>query len=118
MPMEETEGDLDVHCDPMIRRVSRAVRLAATVYVGLVLIAGMIAAYRLAGSTEMPGLAAWELLVLALPWSLILEAPVIREAGALLLAAIVLGGAALNAGLFYMMASMLERWPRRGTRGG
>ena len=96
-----------------MHRLSRAFRVAATVYVGLVLIACVIAASRLVGSTEMPGLAGWELLVLALPWSLLLEAPVVREAGGLTLAVIVLGGVALNAMLFFMIASMLERWPRR-----
>jgi hypothetical protein len=60
----------------------------------------------------MAGLAAWELLVMALPWTLVLETPLGRQAGGLLLAAIVLGGVALNAGLLYAIASLLERLRR------
>jgi hypothetical protein len=93
----------------MIHSVSRWIRFAATVYVGLALIAVILAAHRLAHSTEMPGLAAWELLVLALPWTLVLETPIGRQAGGLLLAAIVLGGTALNAGLLYCVGWLLER---------
>ena len=98
----------------MIRPPSRWGRVVAAIYVGLAVIAGAVALQRLAVSTEMPGLAAWELLVLALPWTLVLRTPLGRQADGLLLAAIVLGGVALNAGLLYAMASALERW-RRAT---
>lgn len=73
------------------------------------MIAGAIAVRRLAVSSEMPGLAAWELLVLAMPWSLVLETPLGRQADGLLMAVIVLIGVALNAGLLYAIASALER---------
>src|SRR6266536_2908585 len=81
---------------PMTRPLSRWGRVAAVIYVCLAVIAGALAVQRLAASTEMPGLAAWELLVLALPWTLVLETPLGRQAGAFLLAAIVLGVVALN----------------------
>ena len=93
----------------MIRPFSRWGRIVAASYVGLAAIAGALAVQRLVVSTEMPGLAAWELLVLALPWTLALETPLGREAGGLGLAAIVLGGVALNAALLYAVASALER---------
>jgi len=92
--------------------LSRRGRIAAVVYVGLAVIAGAIAVQRRAVSTEMPGLAAWELLVLALPWTLLLETSFGRPAGGLLLATIVLGGVALNAGLVYAIAAALERLRR------
>jgi hypothetical protein len=96
----------------MTRPLSRWGRVGAAIYVGLAVIAGALAVQRLAVSSEMPGLAAWELLVLALPWTLVLGTPPGRQAGDLLLAAIVLGGVALNAGLVYAIASALERWRR------
>lgn len=96
----------------MIRPLSRWGRVAAATYLGLAAIAGAIAVQRLAVSTEMPGLAAWELLVLALPWTLLLETPIGRQAGGLLLAAIMLSGVALNAGVVYAIASALERLRR------
>jgi len=98
--------------EAMTRPLSRWGRVAAAIYLGLALIAGALAVQRLAASTEMPGLAAWELLVLALPWTLVLETPLGRQAGGFLLATIVLGGVALNAGLVYAIASGLERLRR------
>ena len=77
----------------MTRPLSRWGRVAAVIYVGLAVIAGAVAVERLAASTEMPGLAAWELLVLALPWTLVLETPLGRQADGLLLAAIEIGRA-------------------------
>ena len=96
----------------MIHPLSRWGRVVATIYLGLAGIAGVLAVQRLAISTEMPGLAAWELLVLALPWTLILETPLGRQAGGLVLAVIVLGGVALNTALLYATASALERLRR------
>jgi hypothetical protein len=97
---------------PMIRPLSHWGRIAAATYLGLAAIAGAIALQRLAVSTEMPGLAAWELLMLGLPWTLLLETSLGRQAGGLLLAAIVLGGVAFNAGFVYAIASALERLRR------
>ena len=96
----------------MTRPLSRWGRVAAVIYVGLAVIAGAVAMERLAASTEMPGLAAWELLVLALPWTLVLETPLGRQADGFLLAAIVLGGVAINTGFVYAIASALERLRR------
>ncbi len=96
----------------MSRSLSRWGRIAAATYLGLAAIAGAIAVQHLAVSTEMPGLAAWELLALALPWTLLLETSFGRQAGGLLLATIVLGGVALNAGFVYAIASALERLRR------
>jgi hypothetical protein len=96
----------------LIRPLSRWGRVAAATYIGLAAIAGAIAVQRVAVSTEMPGLAAWELLVLGLPWTLLLETSVGRQADGLLLATIVLSGVALNAGFVYAIASALERLRR------
>lgn len=87
-------------------------RAAAAIYLGLAGVAGVLAIQRLANSTEMPGLAAWELLVLALPWTLVLETPVGRQFSGVLLAAVVVGGVALNAGALYATGKALERLRR------
>lgn len=94
-------------------RRSRWGAWVAGAYLGLALLAGALAVRRLVVSTAMPGLAAWELLVLALPWTLLLEAPAGRQAGMALLAAITLGGVGVNAGLLYVIGSVLERRWRR-----
>src|SRR5437870_13151193 len=96
----------------MTRPLSRWGRVGAVIYVGLEVIAGAVDVERLAASNEMRGLAAWELLVLALPWTLVLEAPLGRQADGLRLAAIVLGGVAINTGFVYAIASALERFRR------
>jgi hypothetical protein len=68
----------------------------------LALVAFVVAAQRLAISTELPGLAAIELILLALPWSLLLEVPGLRQAGWLFMTVTVLGGILLNALIFYV----------------
>jgi hypothetical protein len=95
--------------------ITRWGRVAAAIYLGVAGIAGVLAVQRLVISTEMPGLAAWELLVLAMPWTLILGTPLGRQADGLLLAAIALGGVTLNAGLLYAIAATLERRRRGAT---
>ncbi len=92
-----------------IRALARCIRIAIAVYLALAIVAAALAIDRLAVSTELPGLAAWELLVLALPWTLVLETPWGRQAGGTLLVAIVLGGVIVNAGLLYACARTLER---------
>jgi hypothetical protein len=72
----------------------------------------VFAARRLAISIDMPGLAAIELVLLALPWSLLLEAPGLRQAGLLFMALTVLGGVLLNTLLFYVAGYALQRWWR------
>jgi len=92
----------------------RSGRWVAEAYLGLALVAGALGVRRLIVSSAMPGLAAWELLVLGLPWTLLLETPAGRHAGGALLAGITLGGVAVNAGLLYVIGSTLERWWWRG----
>jgi hypothetical protein len=87
-------------------------RVVAVVYLGLVSIFGVLAVQRLAVSPEMPGLAAWELLVLALPWTLVLETPLGRQLGGFSFAAVLLAGIAMNAGLLYAIGAALERLRR------
>ncbi|PYP68397.1 MAG: hypothetical protein DMD36_12910 [Gemmatimonadetes bacterium] len=57
-------------------------------------------------------MAACELLVLALLWTLVLETPLGRQVDGFLLAAIVLGVVAINTGFVYAIASALERLRR------
>lgn len=76
-------------------------RLAITrsvlpIYLALVLLAGVVGAVRLHQSTEMPGLAAVELMLLALPWSLALGVEPLSHMGWAVMAGIVAGGVALN----------------------
>jgi hypothetical protein len=96
----------------MTRPPSRWGCVAALIYVGLAVTAVGVAVQRLAVSTEMPGLAAWELLVLALPWTLVLETSLGRQADGFLSAAIVLGAVALNTGFVYVIGAALERLRR------
>ncbi len=87
--------------------------IAAAIYLGLALVAAVLALQRLAISTEMPGLAAWELLVLGLPWTWVLATPFGRRIGGMLLVAVVLGSVAVNAGLVYIIGIGLGRFATR-----
>jgi len=58
----------------------------------------------------MPGLAAIELVLLALPWSLLLDTPIGRHAGWSLMTVIVVGGVVTNAVALYALGTVLERW--------
>jgi hypothetical protein len=69
------------------------------VYLALVLAAGVVGAVRLHQSSEMPGLAAIELVLLALPWSLALGVEPLSRLGWIGMVGIVVGGIVLN-GLF------------------
>jgi hypothetical protein len=101
---------------PLLSPRSRWGRAAAATYLGLAAIAGVLAIGRLLVSTEMPGLAVWELLVLALPWTLALETSVGRQSGGVLLGAVILGGVLLNTGALYAIASLVaHRLKRRHT---
>jgi hypothetical protein len=79
----------------------------------MTLVAGGIGAARLSDSTEMPGLAAIELVLLALPWSLLLGQPLTAQAGLVLASAVVGGGLLLNAALLYWAADGMERLRHR-----
>jgi hypothetical protein len=65
------------------------------VYVALVLVAALVGGVRLRVSSEMPGLAALELLLLALPWSLALGVEPFSRLGWGGIASILLCGVAL-----------------------
>jgi hypothetical protein len=66
------------------------------VYSALVIAAALVGAVRLHASSEMPGLAAIELVLLALPWSLALGVEPFSRLGWSGIGIIVLGGIALN----------------------
>jgi hypothetical protein len=86
--------------------------IVAEFYLLLTLMACVVAARRLAVSTDMPGLAAIELVLLALPWSLLLEAPGLRQAGWFFMALIVFSGVLINALLVYAVGRAFQRWWR------
>jgi hypothetical protein len=77
---------------------------------GLVVVAALlVAAVRLSESTEMPGLAAIELVLLALPWSLALGVEPLSRLGLMGMTALVLGGLVLNGFIFSLLAAWLQR---------
>jgi len=89
-------------------------RLAITggvlvVYLALVLIAGVAGAVRLHQSSEMPGLAAIELVLLALPWSLALGVEPLSHLGWSAMVGIVVGGLVLNGLLLRKLAGWTQR---------
>ena len=57
----------------------------------------------------MPGLAAIELVMLALPWSLLLGASVLRQSGWVLMTLVVLGGVVFNTVMLYTIGLILQR---------
>jgi hypothetical protein len=79
------------------------------VYVMLVLVAALVAAVRLRASSEMPGLATIELVLLALPWSLALGVKPLSRLGWGGMASIVLCGVALNSLIVAKLAGWLQR---------
>jgi hypothetical protein len=91
--------------------------VAVVCYALMVLVAGGVAAARLSHSTEMPGLAGIELVLLALPWSLLLGQPPITHASLSLASLLVGGGLLLNAVVLHRAIGSLERlWHRRQER--
>ncbi len=92
-------------------------RWVLTVYLLLVLAALVVAAVRLSQSTEMPGLGAIELVLLALPWSLALGVEPLSRLGLSGMTAIVFGGLVLNGLILCWLAAWLQRrWFRHETR--
>lgn len=96
------------------RRALAASGWALAGYSILVAIAAGTAAVRLVQSTDMPGLAAIELVLLALPWSVALGIAWTGALGWGGMAGIVLGGVVLNALLLRLAARTAESaWARR-----
>jgi len=88
-------------------------RFVLSVYLALVAVAVVTAAVRLSQSREMPGLAAIELVLLAMPWSLALGMEPMSRLGWAGMAGIVIGGIAINALLIRSLAAWAQRrWGR------
>jgi hypothetical protein len=83
-------------------------RLALPSYLALVIASAALAVLRLSESTEMPGLQAIELVLLALPWSLALGIEPLSHLGWSGMATIVVTGLALNALLLQWLARLFE----------
>ena len=75
-----------------------------------ILAAGALALPRLTASAALPGLAAIELVLLALPWSLLLGQRPFAGAGVTAGCALVLAGLAINTGLVYAIGAVAEAW--------
>jgi hypothetical protein len=82
----------------------------AVVYATLVTLALSMAAYRLSLSTELPGLAAIELILLALPWSLLLGIWPVAHAPLAVAAGTILMGLALNGVILVWLTTMVYRF--------
>ncbi len=95
----------------MVKRL-RLTGVVLWIYGALVAIAIAAAAVRLYDSTEMPGLAAIELVLLALPWSLALQIEPFSHLGWPLMIAIVTGGVAANGLLLRKLGQALGKHER------
>jgi hypothetical protein len=84
------------------------------IYLALVVAAAALAVLRLSESTEMPGLQAIELVLLALPWSFALGIEPLSHLGWTGMATIVVIGLGLNALLLQWLARLfgLRHRPR------
>jgi hypothetical protein len=78
-------------------------------YVGLAIVAFVMAAFRLHESTDMPGLAAIELVLLALPWTLALGVPPLSRLELGGMTAIVVSGVVING----MIVRAIAGWATR-----
>jgi hypothetical protein len=72
-------------------------------YLALICAAAVLAILRLSESTAMPGLAAIELVILALPWSLALGIEPTSQLGWYAMVTIVFGGLGINASLIRLI---------------
>lgn len=88
-------------------------RWVPALYLFLLLAALATAVVRLSQSTEMPGLSAIELLLLALPWSFALCVRPLSRLGLGGMTAIVLGGLVLNGLILSCLTDLLQQ---RGFR--
>jgi hypothetical protein len=82
--------------------------MARFIYLVLVMSAAALALSRLSQSTEMPGLQAIELVLLALPWSFALGIEPFSHLGWTGMATIVVMGLGLNALLLHWLARLFE----------
>jgi hypothetical protein len=99
----------------MMGHVSTSVtRLALPFYLALVIASATLVVARLSESTEMPGLQAIELVLLALPWSFALGIEPLSHLGWPGMATIVVIGLGLNALLLQRLARLfaLHHRPR------
>ncbi len=88
------------------------------IYLTLVLTAAVLAVIRLQQSSEMPGLAAIELVLIALPWSLALQLEPLSHLGWSAMVGIVLAGIVLNGLVVLKLSGWAQRHIRdRPTRG-
>jgi hypothetical protein len=95
-------------------RRSRWGTIGVACYLLGIVVAGAVAVVRLSDSTEMLGLAAVELVLLALPWSLLLGQQPLTQASLVSSSALVGAGLVLNAACLYAAAGVLERrWKQR-----
>ena len=78
------------------------------IYLALVVSAAALAVLRLSESTEMPGLQAIELVILALPWSFALGIEPLSHLGFTGMATIVVIGLGLNALVLQWLARLFE----------
>jgi hypothetical protein len=83
-------------------------RIVRFIYLLLVVSAAVPAVLRLSESTEMPGLQAIELVLLALPWSFALGIEPFSHLGLAGMATIVITGLGLNALLLQSLAHLFE----------
>jgi hypothetical protein len=83
-------------------------RMVRFIYLALVVSAAALAVLRLSESTEVPGLQAIELVLLALPWSFALGIEPLSHLGFTGMATIVVIGLGLNALLLQCLARFFE----------
>ena len=88
------------------------------IHLTLVLIAAVLAAIRLHQSSEMPGLAAIELVLIALPWSLALQVEPLSHLGWSAMIGIVLAGIVLNGLVVLKLSGCAQRHIRARQTGG
>jgi hypothetical protein len=86
----------------------RTAQIIRFIYLALVVSATALAVLRLIKSTEMPGLQALELVLLALPWSFALGIQPLSHLGWIGMATIVATGLALNVLLLQWLTRFLE----------
>ncbi|HEY2920212.1 MAG TPA: hypothetical protein VGK77_14610 [Candidatus Binatia bacterium] len=95
-------------CKDASAKFGLTTRMVPFIYFALVVSAAGLAVLRLSESTEMPGLQAIELVLLALPWSFALGIEPLSRVGWTGMATIVVIGLGLNAFLLRWLARFFE----------